>query len=103
MRQMFHQMNSVQCLQVACGGLHTLVLGVRGEVWTFGCNDDKALGRETAEEEDAFTPGLVDLPKKAVQVSAGDSHSAALTEDGNVFGWGTFKVRWGYPYLEIFL
>lgn len=41
-----------------------------------------------------MTPGLVELQEKVVQVSAGDSHTAALTEDGRVFVWGSFRVWW---------
>ena len=33
----------------------------------------------------------VALDGKVVMISAGDSHSAALTEDGRVFAWGTFR------------
>jgi len=43
------------------------------------------------EEEDCFVPALVDLPAKVKQISAGDSHTVALTEDGRVFYWGTFR------------
>lgn len=42
-----------------------------------------------------MVPGKVDLQEKVVQVSAGDSHTAALTEDGRVFLWGSFRVRLG--------
>ena len=33
----------------------------------------------------------VAIDGKVVMISAGDSHSAALTEDGRVFAWGTFR------------
>lgn len=63
------------------------------QVLTFGCNDEGALGRNTTDKEDAeFTAGTVDLPGKVKQISAGDSHTAALLEDGRVFAWGTFRV-----------
>ncbi|ODN00193.1 Regulator of chromosome condensation [Orchesella cincta] len=84
-------LESKKIIAVACGGMHTIVLEDNGTVWSFGLNDDKALGRVTKEEEDSFEPGKVDLKKKVVQVSAGDSHSAALTEDGEVYAWGCFK------------
>lgn len=42
-----------------------------------------------------MVPGKVELQEKVVQVSAGDSHTAALTEDGRVFLWGSFRVRLG--------
>lgn len=63
------------------------------QVYTFGCNDEGALGRDTSVEGSETIPGVVDLSEKVVQVSAGDSHTAALTEDGRVFLWGSFRVR----------
>lgn len=63
------------------------------QILTFGCNDEGALGRNTADNEDAeFVPGLVELPNKVKQISAGDSHTAVLLEDGTVYAWGTFRV-----------
>jgi regulator of chromosome condensation len=63
------------------------------QVFTFGCNDDGALGRNTSEEGTECQPTKIDLPAKAIQICAGDSHSAALLEDGRVMAWGTFRVR----------
>jgi len=40
-----------------------------------------------------MSPGKVELPEKIVMVSAGDSHTAALSETGRVYIWGTFRVR----------
>jgi regulator of chromosome condensation len=31
--------------KIACGGLHSIVLTTDGLVYTFGCNDEGALGR----------------------------------------------------------
>lgn len=39
-----------------------------------------------------MVPGKVILEEKVVQVSAGDSHTAALTDDGTVYIWGAFRV-----------
>lgn len=64
------------------------------QIYTFGCNDEGALGRDTSEEGSECTPGPVELQERVVQVSAGDSHTAALTDDGRVFIWGSFRVRW---------
>ena len=41
-----------------------------------------------------MVPGKVALEGKVVQVSAGDSHTAALTEDGTVYIWGSFRVSY---------
>nr|XP_028594501.1 regulator of chromosome condensation [Podarcis muralis]XP_028594502.1 regulator of chromosome condensation [Podarcis muralis] len=78
-------------IQAEAGGVHTVCLSETGQIYTFGCNDEGALGRDTSEEGSDFLPGLVDLKEKVVQVSAGDSHTAALTDDGRVFIWGAFR------------
>eukprot|EP00092_Neocalanus_flemingeri_P036995 GFUD01040278.1.p1 GENE.GFUD01040278.1~~GFUD01040278.1.p1 ORF type:complete len:513 (-),score=145.40 GFUD01040278.1:94-1632(-) len=78
-------------VDAVAGGMHTAVLDLKGKVWTFGCNDEGSLGREVAEEEECFVPGVVGLEGKVVMLSAGDSHTAALTEEGNVWAWGTFR------------
>lgn len=70
------------------------------QVYTFGCNDEGALGRETTEEGSETVPGKVVLDQKVVQVSAGDSHTAALTEDGTVFIWGAFRVSHSSRHLH---
>ena len=70
-----------------------------GKVYSWGCNDDGALGRLT---ESTPTETVVDEynadrikgsinNQKIVQISCGDSHSAALTDDGQVYVWGTFR------------
>ena len=77
---------------IAAGGLHSLCLDSEGKVHSWGCNDEGALGRPTSCEEDNFDAGVVNgIEGKVVQITAGDCHSAALTQDGKVFGWGTFR------------
>lgn len=78
-------------VDVCAGGMHTVCLSKDGVVYTFGCDDEGALGRE-ATDENSFEPGQVCLPGSAVQITAGDSHSAALLDDGRVFAWGSFRV-----------
>lgn len=93
-------------IQVACGGMHTVALTEDRRVYTWGVNDEGALGRHTAgelweksglgggEPGDPYTPGQVALPAAAgpaVQISAGDSHTCALTESGAVWAWGTYR------------
>uniref|UniRef100_A0A672GDI5 RCC1-like domain-containing protein n=1 Tax=Salarias fasciatus TaxID=181472 RepID=A0A672GDI5_SALFA len=74
-------------VQVTAGGMHTVCLSESGNVYTFGCNDEGALGREGSET----VPGKVELDEKVVQVSAGDSHSLALTDSGSVYIWGSYR------------
>lgn len=73
----------VQVVAVECGGQHTLALDAQGRVWSWGVNDQGALGRETVdsqedEDEDdeeevlnpksCWRPGLVSLPSAVIQV-----------------------------------
>lgn len=86
---------------IAAGGMHNVCLRKTGEVITFGCNDEGALGRDTSKEGSETVPGSVDLPGKAIQVTAGDSHSTALLEDGRVFAWGSFRDSHGTMGLTL--
>ncbi|KAM0790239.1 hypothetical protein ACM66B_005548 [Microbotryomycetes sp. NB124-2] len=82
-----------------CGGMHSLAVDGNGRVWSWGINDNAALGRVTAiEGVDAETletkPMLVEgLPDdfKAVRVAAGDSVSLALSDRGELRCWGSFR------------
>lgn len=90
-------------VQVVAGGMHTAALDRGGVVFTWGVNDEGALGRPTsgsawegvkaADKEDPALPGIARMPAGArvVQLAAGDGFTFALTEDGAVWGWGCFK------------
>lgn len=102
---------TVGVVQVACGGMHVVVLTNFNKILTWGVNDQGALGRDTtwegpdsADDDVGFdlnpkesTPMPVDMSELDyavtwTQVAASDSASFALTEDGQVYGWGTFRV-----------
>lgn len=76
---------------IASGALHNAVLTDAGHVWTWGCNDDHALGRDA----DEWLPHRVtSLSRAGVRIAAvrcGDCHTLALDADGRVWGWGTYK------------
>lgn len=82
--------------QVACGGMHTVCLTIDGEIYTWGCNDEGALGRQTDNPPKGHNleaePSKMPFSLKVKKVTAGDSHSAALTINGEVYIWGNFKV-----------
>lgn len=64
-------------------------------MYSWGCNDEGALGRHaTPDDGEESLAKEVELPDDVcvVQVSAGDSHSAALTTKGTVYAWGTYRV-----------
>jgi regulator of chromosome condensation len=107
-------------VQISAGGMHGIALTHDSKVLTWGVNDQGALGRDTnwegglvdmdkAEESDSdddeeievnpkeATPTVIDLSGVGAgtvftQVVAADSASFALTDDGLVYGWGTFRV-----------
>ncbi|MCJ1313525.1 hypothetical protein MMC25_007204 [Agyrium rufum] len=113
----------VGVVQVAVGGMHCVALTHDNRILTWGVNDQGALGRDTkwdakmvdadkegsdSEDEDndnglnphESTPTA--LPKDSfpenviiTQVAAGDSISLAVTSQGNVYGWGTFRNNEG--------
>ncbi|KAL8408877.1 hypothetical protein RB594_007346 [Gaeumannomyces avenae] len=113
---------TVGVVQIACGGMHVVALTKDNKILTWGVNDQGALGRDTtwdgglrdadAEDSDSeddddsglspkeSTPAEIDMSDVAegtrfVQVVASDSASFALTEDGRVYGWGTFRASDG--------
>jgi len=75
--------------------MHSASLSADGIVYTFGCNDEFALGRDNEEDIDK-----VNLPEKMIEITAGDSHTAALSETGVVYAWGTFRDGSGVLGLE---
>ncbi|KAL3900806.1 MAG: hypothetical protein SGCHY_001086 [Lobulomycetales sp.] len=77
-----------QITNVFVGGMHNIALsGVTGRLYSWGCNDQLALGRPTGtgpnddeESEPGPVSGLDD--EFIIQVACGDSVTAALTKDG---------------------
>ncbi|KAL9017428.1 MAG: hypothetical protein Q9185_005246 [Variospora sp. 1 TL-2023] len=111
---------TVGVVHIACGGMHVAALTDDGKVLTWGVNDQGALGRNTkwdgglrgvgesdSESDSGSDSGLnpfestptaiTDFPEGTVitKLSAGDSHTLALTDDGLVYGWGTFRSNEG--------
>lgn len=78
-----------------------LYLTIDGEVWSFGCNDEGALGRDTSQEGSECQAQKVTLPTACVRITAGDSHSAFLLKDGRVFACGSFRDSHGTMGLNI--
>ncbi|MCJ1469464.1 hypothetical protein MMC07_008097 [Pseudocyphellaria aurata] len=108
--------SEVGVVHVAAGGMHAAAITHDGLIFTWGVNDQGALGRDTtwdggmrdidgsddddqdsnglnprestptAISRESFPPGVV-----FVQLACGDSNTFALTDDGDVYGWGTFR------------
>ncbi|CAK0877905.1 unnamed protein product [Prorocentrum cordatum] len=90
-------LGEVRVCDVAVGALHVLCVSADGRLFSWGCNDDGALGRASSGDSDCL-PGRVTLPGDAPvqRVSCGDSHSAAVDRDGSVWLWGTYKDANGH-------
>ncbi|ELA42205.1 uncharacterized protein VICG_00848 [Vittaforma corneae ATCC 50505] len=78
-------------VKIAAGKLHAFILCENNELYSWGVNDDRALGREG--DERAPTP--VAITQKIMDICCGASYSAILTERGQVFACGTFKSTSG--------
>lgn len=88
-------------VETSAGGMHSLYLTENGEVWTFGCNDEGALGRDTSDEGSEHEARKIDLPLDCIRITAGDSHSAFLLSDGRVFACGSFRDSHGTMGLNV--
>lgn len=119
--------DKVGVVQIAAGGMHVVALTHDNKILTWGVNDQGALGRDTAwegglkdmdandsdsdsDDDDSglnpreSTPTAISsdlFPEDTVfvQVAAGDSTTFAVTDDGHVWGWGTFRVSCAYAHI----
>ncbi len=83
--------NSVPLI-AATGGTHTLALLSSGDLYSWGSNGRGQLGNATTVSQ-AF-PGSVSIADGLVDINitaltAGESHSLAVTSDGKVVVWGS--------------
>ncbi|KAH7650528.1 hypothetical protein FG379_003600 [Cryptosporidium bovis] len=117
-------------VDICSGALHNIILTDDGEVISWGCNDDGALGRislklekklerrrytgdneeEELEEEDDEDDLLEDKYPNKVKftdeesvdnvkvksIVSGDCYSCCLTNNGEVYLWGSYKDSGGY-------
>ncbi|CBX99968.1 hypothetical protein LEMA_P075570.1 [Plenodomus lingam JN3] len=122
-------LSNLNVVRVAAGGMHVVALTKDNKILTWGVNDNGALGRDTsnadvkmrdldADDSDSDSEdesgGLNDLESTPtavsdehfpedtvfVDIAAGDSCSFALTTEGAVYGWGTFRKNEGILGFE---
>lgn len=117
----FLSASEVGVVHVATGGMHAAAITHDNLILTWGVNDQGALGRDTtwdggmrdvdddSDDESQDTNGLnprectpTAIPRENfppgvvfVQLACGDSSTFALTDDGDVYGWGTFRSNDG--------
>mmetsp|Transcript_34656 Transcript_34656/g.53034 ORF Transcript_34656/g.53034 Transcript_34656/m.53034 type:complete len:151 (+) Transcript_34656:6645-7097(+) len=88
----------IKVQNVACGGLHTLVITKTNILYCWGSTEGGQLGIPFSRiavlvrgEENA-----VKIPQKiesmvglnVVQIACGETHSLCLTKEGQIWGWG---------------
>ena len=74
--------------QVACGSNHTAAIKTDGTLWTWGLGLNGRLGN--AVTADVYTPVTTFAGGTTwKQVSAGDTHTAAIKTDGTLWIWGS--------------
>ncbi|KAF2660517.1 RCC1/BLIP-II [Lophiostoma macrostomum CBS 122681] len=118
-------LSNMSVVRIAAGGMHVVALTKDNQILTWGVNDNGALGRDTShvdvkmrdmdadgsdsDSDDDPTGGLNDaeatptaVPAEYfppdttfVDVVAGDSCTFALTTEGALYGWGTFRKNEG--------
>ncbi|RLN48043.1 hypothetical protein BBJ28_00004861, partial [Nothophytophthora sp. Chile5] len=87
-------------VRVACGGLHSAAITAAGEVYTWGCNDDGALGHMGDENVPAKVEGFGPQQAAAVQVVGGDCHTTVVTLAGKVYTWGCYRDKEGKQWCD---
>jgi hypothetical protein len=71
----------------AAGGSHTLAVKTDGSLWAWGANDARQLGHGSSEAINP-TPLRIGSENSWAGVTAGESHTLALTNGGSLWAWG---------------
>jgi RCC1 and BTB domain-containing protein len=81
-------LRGVAVRQLACGSGHTCILTQDGEVFSWGRGDDGRLGH--GDNGWKYVPRLVNAlsGKVVTQITCGSYHTAAVTNNGELFTWG---------------
>ncbi|XP_047711475.1 probable E3 ubiquitin-protein ligase HERC6 isoform X4 [Prionailurus viverrinus] len=75
---------------VSCGKEHSLAVCYKGRVFAWGAGSEGQLGIGEFKEINLIPQKIKTLTGiKIIQVSCGNYHSLALSEDGQVFSWGS--------------
>lgn len=76
-------------VHVACGRSHSVALNNQGQIFSWGAGSDGQLGQSTTEQC-IPVPRLIKKlnQQKILQVSCGNQHCLALSDDGQLITWG---------------
>ncbi|XP_042373705.1 ultraviolet-B receptor UVR8 isoform X2 [Zingiber officinale] len=81
-------LQGLQIRHIACGDSHCLAVTMNGEVQSWGRNQNGQLGLGTTE--DSLVPQKIQAFQgiHVKMIAAGAEHTAAVTENGDLYGWG---------------
>ncbi|XP_044262446.1 E3 ubiquitin-protein ligase HERC2 isoform X2 [Tribolium madens] len=101
--RLVEKLQNVKIVQVCCGAQFSVALSEEGHVYTWGKGEGWKLGHPT--EESVRFPELVEVlkDKRVVGVSLGVSHVLALTDQGEVYGWGKNENKQICDSSELFV
>ncbi|XP_034946431.1 probable E3 ubiquitin-protein ligase HERC4 isoform X2 [Chelonus insularis] len=76
--------------KAACGACHTLAVNEWGQLFSWGCNSDGQLGLNSYVQIET-TPKMVKAlgTNVVIQVACGYKHAIALTNNGELYAWGS--------------
>ncbi|DAZ97478.1 TPA: hypothetical protein N0F65_009961 [Lagenidium giganteum] len=78
----------VPVAQVACGEFHTTVLSQDGELWICGNGEYGRLGSGDSVNYEVPEPVEFFAKDNITSIAAGKDFSFAITDDGELYGWG---------------
>lgn len=81
-------LQGIKIKQIACGDCHCLAVTVNGQVHSWGRNQNGQLG--LGNNEDSLLPQKIQAFEgvRISMIAAGAEHTVAVTEDGDLYGWG---------------
>ncbi|XP_011882075.1 PREDICTED: probable E3 ubiquitin-protein ligase HERC4 isoform X2 [Vollenhovia emeryi] len=76
--------------KITCGNCHTLAVNEWGQLFSWGCNLNGQLGLNSVDCTERV-PRMVKVlgTNVIVQIACGVEHSIALTNDGELYAWGS--------------
>ena len=72
---------------VSAGSAHTMAIRSNGELWAWGLQGNGRLGNDVTTGNQT-TPIQIGTDTNWAQVSAGETHTLAIREDGSLWAWG---------------
>ncbi|XP_019619950.1 PREDICTED: probable E3 ubiquitin-protein ligase HERC4 isoform X1 [Branchiostoma belcheri] len=86
--RMVKELSSLQIVQVACGGKHSLALANDGRIFSWGNNSHGQLGIGSTQNQSKPQELTTVTGIPFCQIVAGGAHSFVLSKSGAVFGFG---------------